>query len=344
MKNPSKKRAPYKKCTDLDLENRLLTAERVKSPIKDNNKQATGSPSQRLKEEMSSDITDLLEQLENTKFDVVNWLDQFRAYINNDEYRMMYSQISNHIFQLNQNELERIDNRIVTVCDQAYAQLDPKNEKSKRLYKAVLKLSDHINLAERQLELLKKNQEGRSAEIEKLMEPKIAGMTKDLTSQLVGLIGIFTALSFIVFGGISSLDSVFKMLSKTLNQTHSVLPAVIVGIIWALCSVNLLFMFMYFVLRIVNRQERTVAGIKEIAKQYPVVLIVDYILVCALTICIFSWFSIDVGLGRNFYNCLVVEHYGIGFVVILFVLVAILGGMGYLLHKALQDEAQHSVR
>lgn len=46
-------------------------------------------------------------------------------------------------------------------------------------------------------------------EVESILAPKISEITKEMTQQLVGLIGIFTALSFIVFGGISSLDSIF---------------------------------------------------------------------------------------------------------------------------------------
>mgnify|MGYP007007140284 CR=1 FL=1 len=34
-------------------------------------------------------------------------------------------------------------------------------------------------------------------------------LTKEMNMQLISLIAIFTALSFIVFGGISSLDNIF---------------------------------------------------------------------------------------------------------------------------------------
>ena len=92
-------------------------------------------------------------------------------------------------------------------------------------------------------------------EVEVILTPKVSAITKEMTQQLVGLIGIFTALSFIVFGGISSLDSIFGAVQGTLEDEHSVLPVLIIAIAWALCMMNLLFGFMYFVIRITHLQK-----------------------------------------------------------------------------------------
>ena len=67
-------------------------------------------------------------------------------------------------------------------------------------------------------------------------------LTKEMNTQLISLIAIFTALSFIVFGGISSLDNIFDGVKDI-----PVTKLMIVGSIWCFCIMNLVFVFMFFV-------------------------------------------------------------------------------------------------
>lgn len=59
-------------------------------------------------------------------------------------------------------------------------------------------------------------------------------MSKEMNSQLLTMIGIFTALAFLVFGGINSLDNVF-------SEGVPVLKLMVVGSVWGLCILNLVF-------------------------------------------------------------------------------------------------------
>lgn len=45
--------------------------------------------------------------------------------------------------------------------------------------------------------------------VDSKMETAEIKMSKEMNAQLIALVGIFTALSFLVFGGVSSLDNIF---------------------------------------------------------------------------------------------------------------------------------------
>lgn len=168
--------------------------------------------------------------------------------------------------------------------------------------------------------------------IEKKIEPELAKSSKELTSQLVGLVAIFTALSFIVFGGISSLESLFSVLSQNDN---AILPTIIVAIAWAFCMTNLLFGFMYFVLRVIgNKPDATEENIPMVRK-YPLVFISNFILLSGLLLSLGSWAAWATGIGRGIYSC-VLTHGDVIFVVGFAVIIAIIMGLGIWLVKSLK--------
>lgn len=139
----------------------------------------------------------------------------------------------------------------------------------------------------------------------------IAAETKDLTSQLVGLIAVFTALSFIVFGGITSLESLVQNLGAV---EESVLPVVILAIAWAFCLMNLVFGFMYFVFHIVKIDvEHNEKQSVNFVQKYPAIVLVNYVLFVCLLIFGGIWYAERNGVGVNIYKCLVENHSTITF-------------------------------
>lgn len=107
--------------------------------------------------------------------------------------------------------------------------------------KAVLKIWDHVNLAQQQYNALKQSDEEYKEKFEKLISTYKEDMTKDMSNQLLTMVSIFTALAFLVFGGISSLDNIFSVHGIPL------LKLMCVGAVWGLCILNLIFCL--FVLR-----------------------------------------------------------------------------------------------
>ena len=169
-------------------------------------------------------------------------------------------------------------------------------------------------------------------QIEEIVETKSADVTKEMTTQLVSLIAIFTALSFIVFGGISSLDSIFQSLQATMSEKNTIIPTLIVADAWALCLMNLLFGFMYFVLRITGLPKPVNENAKNLVQRYPVVFLCDYVLIVALVIFCGIWFFECNGLGKDAFSFAMKHHeatFGIALAVALFIFVC----AGICLHR-----------
>lgn len=168
----------------------------------------------------------------------------------------LYSEISNYIFSLGEEESGRFAINLNSLIEYCTEEQKIKDEKLKRL---LLKFYDHSQLAIAQTKNLAKDDEEFKKMIEtKLipvyseMEKKIEKKGSDMTSQLVSLVAMFTALSFLVFGGISSLDNIF---SGALDIP--VIKLMMVGCIWGICILNLIFVFIYFVAKLLGVDIKT---------------------------------------------------------------------------------------
>lgn len=271
----------------------------------------------------------LCEALNSSGFKVDAWLDEVKEIAGSDTNRLVYSKISDFIFGLNQRD--HVTTNIKEAVNAALSKTD--QEYPLKAKKMVVKLYDHINLAIRQKDMFNKNEEDRRAEVEKIVgtkvETKSAELTKEMTGQLVSLVSIFTALSFIVFGGISSLDSIFHSLQATMANKNTVLPTLIVAVSWAICLMNLLFGFMYFILRITNLPKPVDADAKNLVQRYPVVFFCNYILVLLLIVFGSMWFAEVNGVGSNVFDFLVNKISTITFWVALLVIAVFLVGLGY---------------
>lgn len=107
-------------------------------------------------------------------------------------------------------------------------------QKLERSRKVILKMYDHVNLAKRQYNELKESDDDFEMKFRKSFQSHQVELTREMSSQLVTLVGIFTAIAFVVFGGISSLDNVFQ------NGIADIplLRVMIIGIVWSLCMIN----------------------------------------------------------------------------------------------------------
>lgn len=264
-----------------------------------------------LRNEMESHIVDLCQELDRRtsqgEFDCVSWISSLEAYTEDYNKRILYSVISNYIFQKNEQEFTTFSTNLEKVMEYAVEHIRPDDEKQ-ALYRTVVKFYDHVSLAHQQQIMFSQKRDDLKQEMTSFLEPKISEITKEMTSQLVGLVGIFTALSFIVFGGISSLSSIFTSMQQTLNQQHSVLPVLIVAVAWAFCLMNLLFGFMYFVLRIAKYSQQEQPSAKNLVQRYPVVFLCDYILLALFLLFSGMWFAKCNGVGESIFSFAVVQH------------------------------------
>ena len=235
-------------------------------------------------------------------FNSEDWISTLEKHQKEESFRLNYFCVTQYVFD---NEIEGEKSGFLTNLDSAVELAQQKyidDEESIRLYKMALKFKDHVNLAIQQKRLVNKTQKEMLKEVEGIVSPRINEMTREMTSQLVGMISIFTALSFVVFGGISSMDSLMKALQETTKNQESIIPTIIVGIAWSFCMLNLLFAFMYFVIRITKLPKPVDENAQNVVQRYPVVFLANYILLAMFLIFGAFWFAECNGIGRGIFE------------------------------------------
>ena len=81
---------------------------------------------------------------------------------------------------------------------------------------------------------------------EKQIYPVKTNLSKEINAQMLTMLGIFTALAFLVFGSISSLDGIFDKNELPLFKTFSV------ATVWGICISNMIFVFLHCAGRMSN--------------------------------------------------------------------------------------------
>lgn len=204
--------------------------------------------------------------------------------------RFLYVNITNYICILDDNQFATVQTNIDTVAHYIYSQEFQNNstqfdseESYEKSQRAVLKLWDHVNLARRQFQLfLDKDENYRKIAEEKAKEV-IPELTKDMNSQLIALVSIFTALSFLLFGGISSLDNILDG-----AKDIPILKLLITGNIWCLCIMNLIFVFMFFISKLTKLEIKSTDDVNaNFIQKYPFIWWCNWVLISSGLV--FGW-------------------------------------------------------
>ena len=221
------------------------------------------------------------------------FFEEMYSYVENDN-RLVYSSITNYIFSL-ANKKDQTDQIVASIITNLQSAIDytgvpefeiiskEKNpETVSKTKKYMLKLWDHINLAQRQYDQITEEEEY----FKKLAETSVKEATKpiadELNKQLVSLVAIFSALSFVVFGGISSLSGMFASANEL-----PILKFFIYGSLWALCMVNVLFIFIFFISNLVGKSIASSNNINDnIIKKYPLIFFSNWIFTTMLLVSI----------------------------------------------------------
>lgn len=212
----------------------------------------------------------LSEPSENFSFE--EWIDEFAIF--SDKYdRFLYSIVSSSIIKEKEDsKVSFVVNNIKTVLERVRQKISSGEanpgirEMPPEKYKMIVKLYDHCNLAYIQREAYSQTKEEINRLTEDSIKERVSGYEKDITAQLISLVSIFTALSFVIFGGISVLDN--------LLQNVRALPLIKVAFIadvWFGCMANILVVFMKFICVLTGRE--------KYHKWWPAFLTVN--LVCA---------------------------------------------------------------
>lgn len=203
-----------------------------------------------------------------------------------EEYgRWFYSDITNYLFAIDENDQTTFFSNLEEMLKFSHTGYSSGGEKenSEELQRMIDKLWDHSNLAQRQKEIIGKKESDIKRLMELVVTPQMMEFREKMSKELISLIAIFTALSFIVFGGISSLDNIFDGVVSV-----PIIQLVIVGCIWGLCMLNLVFVFMFLISKLTGLPMKSDDSPEaSLSKKYPFLTWSNFFLLLILTIS--SW-------------------------------------------------------
>lgn len=253
-------------------------------------------------QEMENSISMFIDMLEksNEQFKADKAFESLLKY--NKEYdRILYSTISNIIYkkyessgsaELSGTLLSNIDalvkysespDNIHKLKDSCKGNTTPKDIDTTR--KTVIKIWDHISLASHQYTMLKQTDDDYDRKFKKRIAEYKEEMTKEMNTQMITMVGIFTALAFLIFGSISSLDGVFENLEMPLFKILSI------GIIWGLCVLNMIFVFLYCIGKMTKLKFKSSDNPdSSVFQKYPIVWCTNLTLIVLLLFTSWGYF------------------------------------------------------
>ena len=274
----------------------------------------------------------ILEDMTRSEKDLCDYLAEPSVHFIIDEFlnklsehkktygRLLYVEITNCIAEYSVSKRSTLISNIQSVAEFVYSAEYTNNDENNDIKKTVLKLWDHINLANRQLDIFEITENNMPIVIENRIVDAGKNILKQSTEQLISLIGIFTALSFLVFGGVTSLDNIFAG-----AQDIPILKLMIVGLIWCFSIMNLVFVFMIFISKMTKLSIKSSENVNDsIVKQYPLICWSNFVIISILSITVWIYFIRKCGYNKSLENLLSkysIETTIIGLVIILAVII-----------------------
>ncbi|MBO7435224.1 hypothetical protein J6U76_04425 [bacterium] len=219
-------------------------------PSFDNSKQVGENKKQSQKEICELLIRGIILDLTRPKdlFKKEDVYEKIKDYINEHE-RFLYSSISNAIFAyFEENKGKEGNLSLMSNLEELFLYSEKLGEKE--IHPSIIKLWDHVNLANRQYTMLKLSDDEYKKKFEENKEAfKIefkSELSKEINAQMLIMVSIFTALAFLIFGSMSSLDGIFEKTDLPLFKTLSI------ACVWGLCVSNMIFLFLSCVGKMTN--------------------------------------------------------------------------------------------
>lgn len=185
-----------------------------------------------------SKIKDLCAYLVSLDYEQKKWISAFSDFCESIE-RIMYNEITDFIYGITDEEASDMDKRLHVMYGTIKSTIDNMNaNENNEWLRFFIRFFDHCMLALSQRELYLRSSSA--------IENKVNESGKNITGQLIGLVSIFTALSFVVFGGIN-------ILSNVLNNIRYLSDMIYAGSIWLWVVGNLFVTFMHFILLMTDK-------------------------------------------------------------------------------------------
>lgn len=275
-------------------------------------------------EEMENAMDTLCEDIfsRHLTFNEEECLIKICEYITNYN-RLLYATISHYVFD-HPNE-ESIEFNIRKMLEFVYSDRfsNFKSDKEAAYDKVIIdksktvvvKIKDHVDLAMRQMVNLKEDDETFA----RRFKENSSEITKDMSNQLITLVAIFTAMAFVVFGGISSLDNITKLFLTG----ESLINIIILCVVWSWSMINLVFVFLFCVSKITKFSFESDRRPKaNLIQRYPIIFWSNLLMGFALSILL--WFSFLINHGYQIFLIKFLNSHPIAYPVIGFVVICVL--------------------
>lgn len=224
-------------------------------------KQDTAAPSIAEHKKFQKTLLDTLQENNVTDTHISLWANQLWA-LQEAYTKILYSDLSASILEENNDDkIIAIKDNLNKISDYMDSEYTGKNIKIEQ-YLFWLKYKDHCELAILQRKHYNLSKGTIKTYVEDIIKPETDRIQKDLTSQLIGLVSLFTALSFVVFGGINILDSVLENI-----RLATVTRMLTAGSTWTLCMTFLFYIFIRFILKVMKPEQDNVLG-KQFMKSF----------------------------------------------------------------------------
>ena len=244
--------------------------------------------------------------LERGIFISENPLDILKKYIEEHD-RLLYTVLSDAIYEsFIKNEkkedliLGNIDylldlcNNDIEESSTSTSESELKNKKYVR--KVALKIKDHTNLAIRQYRTLKQTDDEYKIKFNEQIGDFKEKLTQDITSQLITLVGIFTAIAFVVFGGISSLGSIFSDINK-----KSIIKLIISSSIWGIAMFNLIFGFLLGISKMTGLNISS-SNSRDFIKKYLLIFWMNAIMITIVVVSLWLYFMFKIRILEELFS------------------------------------------
>lgn len=250
--------------------------------------------------------------------------------------RWLYSDVSSFLFECSEQTISTFISNLDILREYAYCRLsecdskeDELKEKYLKIALAIDKLWDHSNLAQTQNKSMSTSDETFKANFDKNMIPYEAKFWEEMNKQFISLIAIFTALSFIAFGGISYLDNIFLGAKEI-----PILQLIIVGCIWSLCLCNLVFAFIYFVAKLTKLNIKSSDNEDaSLSQKYPFFVWTNFFICLIFSVCCWLYFIDYANIGTWLLN-LSANNSVVISIIGTFAILGIFGALAFVLIKS----------
>lgn len=307
----------------------------IESPLDINNRDIVDNLDSTIEETDYLQYTkEVIEFIFMEKDEFEEKLNEFIEFIrSNKNVRILYSEISSNIYlRINDSDLENVNINLEKIKDEFILKKFKNYPNAKCIEKIIIKIYDHFNLAIYQLKRLKYDDEDFKKKVGQVITPvndennqkidkkfteidsSIKAEAGNLKNEFIGLIGMFTAMSFLVFGGVEFLGGVFSKIEDV-----PVLKLIMIGCIWSLCISNLIYAFMFFVesMIVYKKEHRQI----KYFKKYPMIIFSNYILIFIFLFSSWGYYCRKNNINNIIFN--LAKNYSIIYLIIIILLLIV---------------------